>query len=416
MHKIYFFLSFLCVIFISSCNVNNKGVEEITGAEDREYCIKLLLKIADPVLTAVNNECLDKTLPRREWEIMNKRCDIRTTTLQAVGRTISGLSPWLSLGIDDTEEGQLRKKYIELSRKALVNIVNPQSEDFLFDKENETYERIVHCAYLAYPLLVAQKELWDPLTQNQKDLIINALKTHRSYKPFECNWLLFASIIEAAIWKFTGDCDMEKLEYGVTRHMEFYLGDGMYGDGPQFHWDYYNSYVIQPLLLEVLNVCSEKEHKFKELLPTVIGRAKRYAEIQEHLISPTGTFPIIGRSNCYRIAAFQHLEYMAFRKMLPESLKPGATRAALMAVIKNMMEAPGTFDKDGWLNAGVVGHQENARDVYSLTGAFYMCTMGLTHLGLPANDPFWTEPAGKWFQKRVWSGDDIPSQHEYYGK
>ena len=40
MHKIYFFLSFLCVIFISSCNVNNKGAEETTGAEDREYCIK----------------------------------------------------------------------------------------------------------------------------------------------------------------------------------------------------------------------------------------------------------------------------------------------------------------------------------------------------------------------------------------
>jgi hypothetical protein len=39
--------------------------------------------------------------------------------------------------------------------------------------------------------------------------------------------------------------------------------------------------------------------------------------------------------------------------------------------------------------------------------------MGLLHLGLPANDPFWTAPAEPWTQKRIWSGQDIPADHAY---
>ncbi|TGV04610.1 DUF2264 domain-containing protein [Flavivirga rizhaonensis] len=408
--------SFL-ILFVA-CNAQKEDSGDVlqTGAEDREYCIKLMQKIVDPVLIAVGEQKLNEVLPRKDWETSNKRCDIRTTNIQAVGRTLSGLSPWLSLGTDNTKEGKLRAKYIDLSLSALINITDPTSTDYLFDKDSETYERIVHNAYLAYPLLIATKQLWEPLTTQQKNNVINALKSHRKYKPFENNWLLFASVIEAAIWKLTGECDMEKLEYGINKHMEWYVGDGIYGDGHQFHWDYYNSYVIHPLLLEILKVCKEKNHPLKELFPVELGRAKRYAEIQEHLISPEGTFPVIGRSGVYRIAAFQLLGYVAYRNELPSILAPGSTRAALMAVTKRMMEVSGTFDENGWLNAGVVGKQLNARDVYTVTGALYMCTMGLTHLGLPANDPFWTQPSGKWFQQKVWDGDDIPKQHEYYGK
>ena len=110
----------------------------------------------------------------------------------------------------------------------------------------------------------------------------------------------------------------------------------------------------------------------------------------------------------------QQLEYTAFReKKLPGSLNPGATRSAISAVIKRMMQAPGTFDKNGFLNAGIVGEQVNARDYYNYTGALYMCTLGLTHLGIPADDRFWTEPAGKWTQQRIWSGENLPDQRVF---
>ena len=81
------------------------------------------------------------------------------------------------------------------------------------------------------------------------------------------------------------------------------MGDGTYGDGAEYHWDYYNSYVIQPMLLEVLRVCVEKKNPLGDLRPKVLARARRYALVQERLISPEGTFPVIGRSSAYRFGA-----------------------------------------------------------------------------------------------------------------
>ena len=411
--KIVLFLA----ILLLACNTNELEKKNIpTGEEDRKYCIKLLQKIVDPVLIPLSEQRFHEVFPHKDWELQNERCDFRTTNIQAVGRTLSGMSPWLSLGVDDTGEGQLRAKYIDLAQKALINVVDPNSSDYLYSKDTDTYERVIHSAYLAYPLLIAPEQLWEPLTSVQKENVLMALKSHRKYKPFNNNWLLFASIIEAAIWKFTGECEVERIEYGVNRFMDWYVGDGMYGDGPQFHWDYYNSFVIHPLLLEILKVCKEKNHHLKNLYPIQLGRSKRYAEILEHSISPEGTFPVIGRSAVYRIGAFQLLAYMAYRGQLPETLSPGGTRAALMAVCKRMMEAPGTFDENSWLNVGVVGKQIRAKNIYIFTGSLYMCVTGLTHLGLPETDPFWTDPPEKWFQQKVWSGDDIGEQHEYYGE
>jgi hypothetical protein len=116
---------------------------------------------------------------------------------------------------------------------------------------------------------------------------------------------------------------------------------------------------------------------------------------------------VIGRSSAYRFGAFHHLSTMAWRKELPAGLEPAAVRGALTAVIRRTMEAPGTFDRDGWLQVGAVGHQPSIREGYIATGSLYLCLAGLVHLGLPENDPFWTAPAKPWTQKRIWAGEDI---------
>ncbi len=384
------------------------------GAADRAYTIALMRRIADPVLIPLSEERLNAVLPTHpEWE---RGKSIPTSELQAFGRTLAGMAPWLSLGVDETEEGQLRKQYIGLACTGLINAANPGSPDFMFSMDKRLYERIVHASYVAYALLVAPDQLWEPLTPQQRENVVAALKTHRGLKPTENNWLLFSAILECAIWKATGECDMEVIEYGVKRHQEWYRGDGTYSDGQDFHWDYYNSFVIHPLLLETLRVCKEKGHPLGDLLPVAQKRGERYAVVLEHMISPEGTFPVIGRSSTYRIAAFNQLGYSMFRFGVPEELEPGATRAALTTVIHRMMDAPGTFDDEGYLNPGIVGHQQDAVDYYNVEGALYFCALGLTHLGLPPDSPFWTEPAGKWFQQKVWSGDVIPNQQAYKEK
>ena len=115
-----------------------------------------------------------------------------------------------------------------------------------------------------------------------------------------------------------------RIDYALRQHEQWYKGDGAYGDGPEFHWDYYNSFVIHPMLVDVLEVCGDETAAWKEIRTRVTQRARRYAAVQERLIAPDGSFPPIGRSIAYRCGAFHLLAQAALRRALPDGVSPGA--------------------------------------------------------------------------------------------
>jgi hypothetical protein len=203
----------------------------------------------------------------------------------------------------------------------------------------------------------------------------------------------------------------ERLEQCINRMLGWYKGDGAYGDGEFFHFDYYNSFVIQPMLLDVLAAWRAGNNGVHPAYQVVLARARRYAEIQERLIAPDGTFPSLGRSTTYRFGALQLLALIALQQELPELVKPAQVRSAMTAVIRRMVEAPGTFDGQGWLRIGFCGHQPSLGEGYISTGSLYLCSVGLLPLGLPPTDAFWSEPAAPWTSKQLWSGEEIRADH-----
>jgi hypothetical protein len=78
----------------------------------------------------------------------------------------------------------------------------------------------------------------------------------------------------------------------------------------------------------------------------------------------------------------------------------------MTAVIGRTLGAAGTFDENGWLRIGLAGHQPALAEGYISTGSLYLCSTGLLPLGLPADDPFWTEPPADWTAKKIWAGGD----------
>jgi hypothetical protein len=204
------------------------------------------------------------------------------------------------------------------------------------------------------------------------------------------------------------------MDYAIKEHQAWYKGDGIYGDGPDFHWDYYNSFVIQPMLLAVVGtlVAAGQDVKANQaLLDTVQQRARRYAQVQERLVAPDGSFAAFGRSLAYRCGAFQHLAQCALQGLLPAELPAGQVRSALTAVIRRTLEAKGTFDAQGWLQIGLCGHQPAIGEHYISTGSLYLCTTAFLPLGLPARHAFWAEPAQDWTARKIWSGQDVPTDH-----
>ncbi|GAB3715334.1 DUF2264 domain-containing protein [Spirosoma flavus] len=381
------------------------------ASDDRTYWLQLIQKIANPVLSALAKNQLKATMPI-ESAPGQQASRVVVSHLEALGRTLAGIAPWLELGGDESVEGRLRKHYLDLSRKAIANGVNPQSPDYLnFTKGGQP---LVDAAFLAHGLLRSPK-LWNALDTTEQANVVKALQASRVIKPGYNNWLLFSAMVEAALLKYTGSGDELRMDYAIRQHQAWYKGDGAYGDGPDFHWDYYNSYVIQPMLLDVVKTLVDAGKGDKNLFDTLLTRAQRYAMIQERLIGPDGTFAAFGRSLAYRCGAFQLLAQMSLQRSLPSELSPAQARSALTAVIRRTMDAPGTFDGKGWLQIGLCGHQPAIGETYISTGSLYLCSVAFLPLGLPESDPFWSSPATDWTAKKIWSGQNVPTDHAIKG-
>jgi hypothetical protein len=165
------------------------------------------------------------------------------------------------------------------------------------------------------------------------------------------------------------------------------------------------------MMLDVLRATSSTTNEWSTIQTEAVARARRYAAIQERMISPDGTFPPVGRSLAYRCGAFQLLGQMALRRELPEGVTPAQVRGAMSAMIHRTMDVAGTFDRAGWLTVGFAGHQPSVGESYISSGSAYLCAVGLLPLGLPAGDPFWTSPSQPWTAKAIWSGGDVPLDH-----
>ena len=376
--------------------------------DDRQYWVEVATRVSGPVLRALSERRLKATMPV-EAPHGNVEDRKQFTYLEALGRLLTGLAPWLESGADNGAEGDLRRQYAELARKAIQAGTDPGSPDFM--NFNKGQQPVVDAAFLALAILRAPTELWQKLDKNTQHNVIEALQSSRAILPFYSNWLLFSAMVETALSFMGVWWDPMRVDYAVRSIDSWYKGDGIYGDGPQFHWDYYNSFVIQPMLLNILDVISKSSSRWNHFQPVMLARAQRYAAIQERLISPEGTFPPIGRSLCYRFGAFQLLSEISLRRQLPEDITPGQVRCALTSVMRRMIEAPGTFDSQGWLRAGFYGHQPEIAESYISTGSLYLCSAAWLPLGLPVTDPFWASAAKPWTSKKVWNGEDVKADH-----
>ena len=380
------------------------------GTADRKVWVNALTKIATPVVKHLAEGNLKQTMPFESLSSDPDRQEV--SRLEALGRTICGIAPWLELGPDSSDEGQLREELIRLSLQAITNAVDSTSPDYLRFTANRHAQPLVDAAFLAEGLLRAPKQLWGGLSDTAKQNLIREFKKSRSIKPYESNWLLFASIIEAALLEFTGECDVDRMMYGVDKFRnEWYKGDGWYGDGRDFHLDYYNSLVIHPMLTETLMVIEKHGLRNADFCPTEKKRMGRYAEQLERMISPEGTYPVTGRSITYRFGSLHALSAAALLGLLPEHLDPAQVRTAMTAVIDRQLMYPDTFDENGWLTVGFTGSQIDMSEDYINTGSEYLICAGFCALGLPENDPFWSNPYADWSSKKAWTNQKMVRDH-----
>lgn len=382
--------------------------------QDRAYWCELAYKMAAPVLSNMAKGELQKNMiveVSPNWDGRN----IKVTYMEAFGRLMAGIAPWLTLPDDETEEGKIRKQLREWALKSYANAVDPQSPDYLLWRAEG--QPLVDAAYIAESFLRAFDQLWMPLDEQTKQRYIEEFTLIRRVDPPYTNWLLFSSTIESFLAKTGAKYDAYRVNSAIRKVEEWYTGDGWYADGPSFAFDYYSSYVFHPMYLETLQAMKDAKAytriHYSKYYDRALKRAQKYSLILERLISPEGTFPVFGRSIPYRMAAMQPLALMAWYQELPTGVSNAQVRCALTAVMKRMFQSGNNFNEGGFLTIGFSGRQPNIADWYTNNGSLYMTSLAFLPLGLPASHPFWTDAPQDWTSKRAWSEQPFPKDHHW---
>ena len=123
-------------------------IEEKTPIlEDRMVWVSILQRIAFPVLDSLSSKSFKKKMPYESISAEGQKF----AYLEAFASVFNGISPWLELGPDSSDEGQLREKYIRLTLRSIINAINPNSSDFIFVIESK--QSLFNVALFAQGLL-----------------------------------------------------------------------------------------------------------------------------------------------------------------------------------------------------------------------------------------------------------------------
>lgn len=345
----------------------------------RQKWVDVLLKIVIPVLEPLSRGRLEAEWTPEYSPLWRTDSDPQCAFIEAFARTMAGVAPWL-----ETDASPDRDMVFDMAVKAFEKSFRPEQ----WTSKQALVEAAIMCqAFFSCP------KLWKALSASTQTQVRNtfhavAMRT----RPYNNNWVLFSVMLDTFLKKPLEKEYLERLE-------SWYVGDGFYTDGPVFHADYYNSFVIHPMLDIVLR------HNHMDR-GTAVKRMKRYCEVLERQISPDGTFPPIGRSLVYRAGCFHALAYASLMDELP--MPRAQVRCALTSCIMRFFDNESCFDDHGYLTLGFAGHQPEIANNYSNSGSAYFTVLVFLPLGLPASHPFWVERDVEWTQKKAWSGKPFP--------
>ena len=371
---------------------------------DHDVALALARRLASPVLRAAQGKGLETEMPVETAPGVAR--DRRSVSaLEALGRLFAGLAPVLERQARET--GATLLDVGEFQALLADSVARGSGRRLNFTRGQQP---LVDAAFLAHAMLRAPRALWSDLPHCVQDDFAEALRATRQITPHFNNWLLFAAMIETALYRMGHDWDRMRVDYALRQHAQWYAGDGTYSDGPHLRWDYYNSYVIHPMLDDILESLSGQSKVWDKLQATHRLRMERPVTLLERMIAADGSFPPIGRSLSYRCGAFHSMAQLALKDRLPEALPQGQVRAALMAVIRRTLESDAHYDSAGWLRIGLSSAQPDLGESYISTGSLYLASTAFLPLGLPADHAFWTDPAMPWTQQRLWGlSENMPA-------
>ncbi|NLK74792.1 MAG: DUF2264 domain-containing protein [Clostridiales bacterium] len=299
--------------------------------------------------------------------------------MEGISRLFWGLVPFYAGG-GESQEWQ------QILRKALASGTNPRHPEYWGDFTNSD-QKFVEMAAIAYGMLFATETIWEPLTDQEKDNLARYLYAINEYKLPECNWVLFAVLVNLALKKVVRPYSKEQLENYLNMTESFYKGDGWYQDGDSGQVDYYTSFAIHFYCL-IYAVVMEKEdpvrsQRFKE-------RANVFAKQFIYWFDDTGEALPYGRSLTYRFAQVSFFSACLLADVYPFTVEE--MKGIIARHISNWLRKD-IFDDSGLLTIGYGYPNLIMAEAYNAPGSPYWGLKVFAMLMLPDDHPFWSAEA-----------------------
>ena len=241
-----------------------------TGAADRETWIAVTRRLADPVLNHLAAGTLKARMPVEQAAGAESRQRHAPRGARPAGRRHRAVARAVGRV---RREAALPAKYADLARRAIARAVDPSSPDFM----NFTHGRPAAgrrrlpragTAARAEGAGASRSDAGDGAAGGRARIDARDHAGLQQLAAVLRDRRGGAGDGSARSW------DRMRVDYALRQHEQWYKGDGVYGDGPAFHWDYYNSFVIQPMLLDVLDVCRDELPAWKDMATRVERRAR----------------------------------------------------------------------------------------------------------------------------------------------
>ena len=305
--------------------------------------------------------------------------DYKASMMEAFSRPLWGLVPFWAGGGRDEE-------FEQICQKGLTSGTNKNNKEY-WGECKDFDQRFVEMAAIAYGIIFTPQVLWEPLSAQEKDNLCEYLYKINCYSLPECNWLLFAVLVNVALKKVGRPYSEEVLNRYLMQIETFYRGDGWYQDGDSGQKDYYISFAIHFYCLIYATVMEDEDPERAALYRE---RACVFARQFIYWFDVDGDGVPFGRSLTYRFAQISFFSACLVAGIEPFSL------AEMKGLIQRHLESwlnKKMFDRDGILTIGYGYSNLIMAEGYNTPGSPYWCMKAFALLMLPDEHPFWQTEA-----------------------
>jgi len=299
----------------------------------------------------------------------------KVAMMEAFSRPLWGLVPLLTG--DDYPE--LEKIYLE----GIRNGTNPEHEEY-WGIVGDYDQRLVEMAVYGLALALIPHKIWEPLSSKERDNLIAWLDQINHHKLYDCNWQLFAVMVNMGFKSVGVPYNHEVINKAFNKIEEYYLSDGWYADGKNAHSDYYVPFAIFYYGLIYAKLMKDVDPVRSELF---IERAKRFAKDFIFWFSEDGSAIPYGRSLTYRFSQAAFWSALVFAEV--EVYSWGVMKGIILRNLRWWFKQP-IFQSDGLLTIGYAYPNLLMSEGYNAPGSPYWALKTFLPLSLGEDHPFWT--------------------------